>query len=856
MRLFFSAVIVLLGLEVSGQLPSGIKHDNLIWTADSGLVCILYKSKSSVYSLNQKKFVFESTKLPIIHLKGIDGFLLVDNRAKNARLCFEYRGHLINLSAQNGRINVHIPAESTGTLGVYPGMNGWLLDPVSGDRIPDTTTYYGSVWQSVEIEFLENDLLRIVDYRSARLTYLEDLAPDYAFSGVYDLMENRWTIPAIYESCYPVNNFFFCLKPTGKMDEHGNPYYTYDFFSLQGRKAELKKTGITGVQSDELREILDLDEIEIAADSVHYVVKKNGKFGLIRFQLMDNWSTPQPHFCFNVVVPAINDLVVFSPEFKIMATIQAQGSDRVALYQYVDGIEDENNGKDEFRRLIADSVSVSLGVEPWPLRYCEFISGGEKSMVMSRQMNAPVELTEIPFEGRYHNFSVQLVFDSLVLIEQNRQIMVREPNEDTVPILNQLDEVDASMFLPEVARISVIRVFNLNSQTWLLNEDASLIFANENGFLAYYGRSPGKGFMRYNLQGNGKGAMLLMNDALREYEVLRTLTNCESTDTIFEAPGGFERHTANYYHKQYHYVAGEGKMHLYYPAADFSNRLRFPAYEFIHYNPDLDYVFYILNDSLHFESPFYQVAVELGNGTFISAQTSAGMLRKDAGFSVRSGNKSGDITTFGSVEGFDKRTVSIEVSYDDGLLIVNDRSLIESWYQLTGTGDSVFGGTIEGENSAVWRKKNTGWVKQTPYYASVFPAGPQFYIAKTGRYFKPDLSSGDSESAPVDIPARYLLLDTSFNVISYVDYFDFPDIQDLGFGLKIRLDSGDQYFFMTYSGQAVTNAEWDDFELERGKLKAILNSVYLMDESGNLILDEFGNPQEQVFATTRYFALP
>lgn len=80
-------------------------------------------------------------------------------------------------------------------------------------------------------------------------------------------------------------------------------------------------------------------------------------------------------------------------------------------------------------------------------------------------------------------------------------------------------------------------------------------------------------------------------------------------------------------------------------------------------------------------------------------------------------------------------------------------------------------------------------------------------------------------------------------------------MQDLGFGIKIKLDNGFS-FFVTYEGIAITDAAWHDFELENGKLKAILQTTYLFDEEGNQVFDEFGYPVQATTQTIKYFKLP
>ena len=103
----------------------------------------------------------------------------------------------------------------------------------------------------------------------------------------------------------------------------------------------------------------------------------------------------------------------------------------------------------------------------------------------------------------------------------------------------------------------------------------------------------------------------------------------------------------------------------------------------------------------------------------------------------------------------------------------------------------------------------------------------------------------------IEIEKHYFLLNSDLKAISYLDYFDFSDVVDLGFGYKIKLHADGKYFFMTYDLEALTNAEWDHFEKENGKLKAMIYTVYDKDYWGKIKIDSFGMPVEKVSSTTK-----
>ena len=82
--------------------------------------------------------------------------------------------------------------------------------------------------------------------------------------------------------------------------------------------------------------------------------------------------------------------------------------------------------------------------------------------------------------------------------------------------------------------------------------------------------------------------------------------------------------------------------------------------------------------------------------------------------------------------------------------------------------------------------------------------------------------------------------------MSFVDFYDFANIVDLGFGLKVCTDKG--CLFVTYEGEAITTDEWDNFELNNGKLVAI--------KEGETTYDEWGDPIITSDGIVRTFDLP
>lgn len=132
-------------------------------------------------------------------------------------------------------------------------------------------------------------------------------------------------------------------------------------------------------------------------------------------------------------------------------------------------------------------------------------------------------------------------------------------------------------------------------------------------------------------------------------------------------------------------------------------------------------------------------------------------------------------------------------------------------------------------NSVIFKKsQNNIWEIASPNYSTIVAAGIGF-ITKTPRIDAPKIGPDfdgififkDSSDIHLDRveTERFVWLDANLSAKSFLDYYDFNNITDLGFGLQFETDNGS--FFVTYEGKAITNDVWDRFEIENDQLKAI-----------------------------------
>ena len=321
-------------------------------------------------------------------------------------------------------------------------------------------------------------------------------------------------------------------------------------------------------------------------------------------------------------------------------------------------------------------------------------------------------------------------------------------------------------------------------------------------------------------------------------------------DTIFDAPGGKFHHELKDTGNHYYYAAVAGEMGIVSPrvvAHKLLVKWSAKPEEFVHYNPDLDFEFWLEDDSIYFKCGHRRAVVSQAYGKIrYTADTDAPY--HIAGYELlTTDNGITRIDSFHTDFYWNKNVA--EIFMYKGYLIVNDCSTYKFPGDPNRTSHYI---TLQSENASAWKKINGSWTRICPYYASVNPV-PGGFITTSGYHLE---SWGEgNDMAWKEQKSRYFLLDTSGRAIPFMDYYDFPLIEDLGFGLKVCLDSGG-CFFVTYNHIAVTNAEWDHFELYNGKLQASRFEKPLLDENGNQVYDENGVPLKASRAVTMFFKIP
>jgi hypothetical protein len=284
-----------------------------------------------------------------------------------------------------------------------------------------------------------------------------------------------------------------------------------------------------------------------------------------------------------------------------------------------------------------------------------------------------------------------------------------------------------------------------------------------------------------------------------------------------------------------------------------------PASEFVHYSEANDITYTLNAGQLIFSTADTTIAVNRNTKLLYTADGNY-----EVGFWETLESVNDTTKTLLYKNQIDNQTVQKERALisvgDTQLYIDNSRYINDEQYYF----DEIWGNEYnisfrcDSEASSVWRWDGARWQKKSPYYAGLeqIPGG---FIARSGYLDENTLDYSpiqyDGEPIPIhnEIPERYFLLNENLEARFYVDWLDFPKIENYGFGVAVWLI--DKALFVDYSGKPITDAEWHRFELVDGKLKAIRDEIIVYDEWGNEMLDENGNVMKFSEAGEKYFEL-
>jgi hypothetical protein len=877
MKFFILLFISYLTSSLLAQKPLNIKYDALIYSHDSSTAIVTKGKSSGLFDFSQNEFKVGPNKNIFFNFPQTN--LYAEIPVTGGPIWIHWFNYGSHTAVRGNDSSCYIGFGQPGKSNNQVDLNG-IRHHLSDIEATDALNAVELNWSQVKIERIHESVFLITCYDGGtRSLDFEDknrytYQPGFNRSGVFDIRQKKWLIEPTYKACYQAGNMIFCLRESPVENQHSVeqtnfwPTFNYSYDVYQKGADEmyyLTKDEITETDPQLVQEVMGEGITNpFTTDGIHFVYTNQSKFGLVKIQLFDDAQTPR--FVFQPLLSPAYDFIVYSDVYQKALVVDNVISKKITLFH----VSSETGS--------LKLIPIQSGKNA--LSYFDFdVNSSADKFIQTPDsvfmfFNDSLHLTiasKSDFHGdiAYAHLGIEFQEDSVLIVHHYQpDIPVLTPyqclltGEDSVII----DEngMYSSVYPPAKRGFERSGVYSLKTLEWILQPEFVTIAGGKKGYLATFGyaidNDLSKNFIgvgKWSKDGNEQWTHLAESDFENHPEIYQYAYSGFEADTTFKAAFGFEHHHAIQSEKQAFYMMRNGVLGLYSPGQYFENNWTNASHDFIHYNPTLNFLFYIDQDSIHFSNPSLQGAVSISNGKIIFEQEHTfGDPLSD--FRLTLIEKT-DTTYVGEfIASYQTKTyASIEIM--NGYLIVNDQisqiELIQNKPYLD-QGEMIEERHVfQPEISSVWYNYLGNWRKISPYYASIQGTKNKLFIAKSGFY---DYALDPYTDQPLEhkVGSRYFLLDSNLRALNYMDFFDFADIQDLGFGLKIKFDDGDKYFFMTYDLKGITNAEWDHFEFENGKLKAILFTEYERDpESGELILNAYGVPTETVSETIRYFSL-
>lgn len=810
-----SVVFVLMtSFSVMAQdvLPD-IKCDSIINARDGIRAIVVNGKKAGVYNLDTKAFEIPMSKQTILYSRAVGSYSLITK--KGIHVWMEGEVGLEDQSFEN-----------------------------EGQEIPNFF-----------VRRIDEDRYTYHAVRPSNMFYDQDdtpnLIPGLGESGIYNLKKGEWEIPNIYSHLYEVNNYIFALRTT-HTSLSDDPYsleivekVTYDLYQRTDDGWKLEKEDIRKVDEFQLTDVLDCDVMFESADFVHFVTWKDKKAGLVRIQLYDKLHPEHANFVYHKIFSNEYDYILFEPSDELAVTYKRDLDSAFTLHRgdadnwekstyeilgratselkyhavksviyhlQEDDLETEyfnQRGEDEgfvfFDRrfglkLLNDSI----------LSVSNYYADGPKKLRDELGNDMYNEYEQIAYDENFYGYERSGVFnlraDKYEVVPRYKEC---HPAKDGWVTANTIVDVDYSSY-PSAT---------YQSEYTIQNFDATARFS---------------GLSRYDLMSE-------------EYlpEVFE-----EEVDTIFACPESFAG-----YEQKAMYFYQDNKLGVL-KARDYFNDELYTVLEkqdFIHINTNDGHTFYVKDDSLILRFNDVKLSIPATNGSLKIMYPT----EHEKGPSVIATTEKDTSFVYGSPIAVWDNWASVKIEGD--VLLVNDYHKDYLVY------DDFFGegywSEREQENASVWKKMNGQWQKMTPYYAEVssIPFGYIVRTAMDGGQPQFDENGEVIYSAhghmeySNEVESRSILLKKDFTAFQFMDWFDFEEIKDLGFGIMIKMN--ESYMFMDYDGNAITDAEWDTFEMQDNQLKAI-KLRQLFDEWGDFYFDENGNVIDDPVEKFELFDLP
>jgi len=855
--LVFFGFLFLFVSTTNAQLPKKLKYDELIYSYDSTTVVIRKGLLNSVYDLELKEYLIAPTKSTLINFAMSNFYAEIELETNLLSIHFLNNDAPAQVFGSEDSCYLGVPEPYDGALTKFE-----IIKCVDGNYI--LNHYYAGEMYGAD---------SLVDKKTGATVTDGYYRISSRASGVYNLELKKSIIEPTYKRCYHLNGFVFCLNENYRRSNfetdfyHPNPYfYSYDIFQLLQDSVRVISKSSLEIEPNLLAAILIADTLHQCDEPNHFIVELGGKKGLVRLQLFDSENSQSADFVYSVVIRPTADYIIYSPFYHKVVAMFSDSLKPLVIYDYdLNDIQTGQN-KSALKWRASDSVEVGMKFE-LDLDSATIILTKKQEFKMDvDSIGEPILLVNERSAWTNSFFGLELQKNGYLVVNnwcpsysnmpKGPLMSILYPGEDSVyndPITGEYWLV----YPPDAPGFIQSGVMDFKNNRWIIEPKCNIVNPNERYYFLQTGLAKNGWEEIYSIvdsTGNLVASSVTYSEIVSDPALLKYALQYPS-DSIFVASLGFGQHTK--FEKKYpgYYYTNADLLGLYQPSVFLENLWEPGLYEFIHHNPELNFTYFLKGDSIYFKSPQMNLSVSKKNGKIIFVQPLyyEEPLPNFELYQI----ENNDTIFYGEKKLIDGPVTVSSISMRGDLLIINDHtSSVDNSCIERFAGDSHFYTSelhFESESSSAWKITENGWRKISADYATLIPIKNGEFIASSGYFYEQTDFSG--KWVETEISKRYFLLDSNFNAISYMDYFDFPLIEDLGFGLKVCMDNAD-CFFMTYNRVAVTNAEWDNFELYNKKLKAIKKEVPAIDADGVPMFDEFGAPINTSESVIMFFKIP
>ena len=837
-----------------------MKYDSIVKIENTDLSLVYAKKKMAVWH-DANFFVAKPTKNYFIYLESAELLVEIDLKRKNFYAIVQdvetggYKRFFIANNEFKGDIyydydfyekaicfdgyirNLQLDIDSDSTKCNFSGQrDGAFGMEINGKQICVTDKITSKIYESNQVmidEFDEDS----IDENGNIVYFPDELIPGVANSGIYDFKQKKWMIEPIYGTL-EINSDY--ILTSTELDQNLNYLDSTVYYTLFRTDKKNNPIIIQDKINQNSKKVVELmtnfDSIVQLKDKIHYITYKNGKQGLIEYQLFNEYEYTHLDY---------RNKVIENPEFNF-------------IYYSNSGVYICKNEKFYQIQTLSDGIVMDSLMNGGGYGETEdepFLSINKKDGTVSEIDHHSTILYEVGISQI--NDSLALIKD--IIAEYNDEYPIIDENGDPMEVIDEFGEV-SYIYLESIPGQYHCGVYNLNQNKWIIQPNMYNIKQFGNGYVAqnpildqnkitqFYDN-----YDIYTLNGELIQSNLTSEIIFSSKEINEALLKKDNETLINANIGGQIHHKLpdSLITSKYYYVHNNGKYKL----ISFNNYLDYTEistyHDFVYYIPELDFALHIDNDRLYFnlndslDSKFNSGTQDFElEITFVKHFD----MYENGMYQIKFNDKIiFESDPIEDLKRIPKYTSQIKIIKTNSEIIINKKAPKTQWYKQNDIDNMdhfmEYSWNFDSEESEIWRLIDSKWSKASPNYAKVIKT--KFgYICQTGQYYYAEhnnyIDYDPTLIKEITFPSNYIIFDTTLKPINYSDFYNFELITDLGFGYLVIPTYKNQdwfyttgygnAFFIDYNGIPLCNAEYDDFVLENGKIYGIKNTIVKMDK--------------------------